>query len=173
MKPVLVALALAALAPALSAAGVVVKQGDVLFIWNQGLVHFDPGTGNRQVISGCPGPDTDCSNNPGLIIGTGPMWSGGNSTPPLAQPDGSILVIRGEDGLPYDGTAAAFRVDPANGQRTIIARADDGKGFPLFADVSYGVVPSFPPQLAAFPVWGLPALLGLFLGVAVRRRPRA
>ena len=179
MKSLLFALALAALVPALPAAAVVLKQGDVLYMFNLSLVRFDPVTGIRQVISGCadenPPENYLCyvsGNTLGPLIGTGPMWQDGEFAPPLAQPDGTILVINLENGIPYDGTAVAFRVDPANGNRTIIARASDGKGFPLRADVPYAVVPSFSPQLAALPAWGVPALLGIFVGVVLRRKPR-
>lgn len=130
MTLLLLALALAALTPAPPAAGVVLEQGDVLYIHNDALVHFDPRTGVRQVISGCADPPGyECVGNPGAVVGTGPMWQGSYYSTPLAQPGGSALLFTTESAPP--NAVVVFRIDPSNGNRTIVARANDGNGVPL------------------------------------------
>jgi len=170
MKSLLLTLALAALVPALPAAGVVLKQGDILYVWDAALVHFDPATGAREVISGCSDPHSpDCAGEPGAIVGTGPLWESTSlSGYPSAsvQPDGFVIVV-GLDNPTNE--IVAYRVEPTGGHRTIIARTSDGNGFPLTNGSAYTVVPFFNPQLAALPAWGVPALVGLFVGVALRR----
>jgi hypothetical protein len=140
------------------------EQGDILYVHGNALVRLDPQTGAREVLSGCSLPDY-CIGQSGGVVGSGPLWVTGTALP---QPDGSVLVVGAvEDQNP----GILYRVSLPGGDRVIITTSEDG-GFEFIHGDVYSLVPSFAPQVAALPAWGLPLAVGLFLGLSLRRGRR-
>jgi hypothetical protein len=156
---------------------VTLSPGDLLYTKGAALVRWDPNTGNRTVVSGCPNPiSPTCTAEE--LIGVGPMFKHTTELDPHVQPDGSIVMVGQLDDGAVPSKTALFRIDPASGDRSVIV-SDDNDGvppsdgmFPYELQNETTRVPSTPDYVAALPPWGIPLIAGIVLGLSLRLRRR-
>jgi streptogramin lyase len=94
-------------------------------ILREAILHVDPDTGDRILISGCP-DSVDCPDT----IGSGTLFLSLRDI--AVEADGQLVMVD-------DGLDTVLRVDPVNGDRTIVSRASTGGGSPFGAPVDIAV----------------------------------
>jgi hypothetical protein len=155
-----------ALAVPLGVDAVVLEPGDLVIYSRDvtAVVHVDPVTGDRTVISGCI--DAGCSS----VIGSGPEFP---EPGPLAPLDASVTVD--SSGGIYlsvgEIPSYVFSVDATSGTRTVVSSISIGSGPPI-RPIAMASVPSFSASAASIPTVGLWAVL-FALGVLVGLRAKA
>ena len=132
------------------------QPGDILALGQhstaQNLVMVDPTTGDRTVISGCT--DATCTG----MVGSGPLW--GSSFQDMSiEADGTVLVL---------GSRCLIRVDPSNGDRTLISSGGSSPCPVTGAGPDFGQsVEEVPPSamaasaIGAIGDWGTLAMAGM------------
>ena len=128
---------------------------------HQDILRIDPQTGDRTTISGCADPP-DCTTS----IGSGPTLNALQQT--VIDLDGSLIA---------QGGACIYRVDPATGDRTLLAGAPGptwtcphgplGSGPPLY-NHGLTVVPLLAPSVSAIGDWGTLVMAGMLALLMVR-----
>jgi hypothetical protein len=109
----------------------VADDGSIIVGDSFGILSIDPDTGARTAISGCT--DSGCTST----VGSGPLF---------VQP-GELHIEASGDIVVVDGSRSVMRVDPANGNRTVISGCSDsgcssviGSGLE-FTDQLFGLDP--------------------------------
>ena len=156
-----VLIAVGAILCAVPAQAVVLSPGDIL-VGDNGLfaiLRVDPVSGDRTIVSGCPTPAI--IQYP-FTVGSGPDIA--PITGIAIAPDGSIMVSMGINGV--------ARVDPATGNREIVADAVTGGGdVNLLLPDSVAVVPPVTTSaVSVLPSWGLALLVGISIGAWLQLR---
>ena len=150
-----------ALAVPLGVDAVVLEPGDLVIYSRDvtAVVHVDPVTGDRTVISGCI--DAGCSS----VIGSGPSLPASNDASVTVDSSGGIYLSFDE--IP----SHVFSVDATSGTRTVVSSISIGSGPPI-GPIAMASVPSFAVSAASIPTVGLGAVL-FALGVLVGLRAKA
>jgi hypothetical protein len=151
-----------ALAVPLGVDAVVLEPGDLVIYSRDvtAVVHVDPVTGDRTVISGCI--DAGCSS----VIGSGPEFP---------EPFSASVTVDSSGGIYLSSNTLldnyVFSVDATSGTRTVVSSISIGSGPPI-RPIAMASVPSFSASAASIPTVGLWAVL-FALGVLVGLRAKA
>jgi hypothetical protein len=142
------------------------NPGDVFVADNGRVLHIDGVTGDRTVIS-CWAPST-CPG--GQLIGTGPDFFDPRGL--AVSPSGSILIYS------VGGDPSVIAIDPTTGDRTVLSNSANGEGAPMPVSNQPPTLTVWPRRgffiaaIAALPIWGIPLIVGIFIGVSLRLRRR-